>query len=137
MKQKSLIRVIKLPKIYDNCFLFFAQNPGTIPFQINRVYFITAPKPNLPRGAHSHHTTEQILFCIQGKCRLILDDGSRKEEIMLDSPEIGVYLPPLMWHEMHDMGRQTILLVLASKPYDPSDYIRSYEEFKNIAQSKK
>lgn len=137
MKKKSLLRLINLPKISDDCLLYFAQNPDTVPFEIKRVYFITTPKPNLPRGAHAHRQTEQILFCIQGKCRLTFDDGKYKEEITLTSPEIGVHLPPLLWHEMHDLNEDTILLVLASKVYLASDYIRDYGEFKKISNSKK
>lgn len=130
----TLIKLINLPKISDDAFLHFAQFPDHIPFPIKRVYYITQPKASEPRGYHAHHSTEQILFCIQGSVRMVLDNGHKREEYLLNRSEQGIYLGKMIWHEMHDMGSDTILLVLTSDIYKPGDYIRSYEQFKRVAQ---
>lgn len=132
MKNKKLIKYIKIPKICDDCFLIFAESQKHIPFKIKRVYYILQSKPGLPRGLHAHFKTKQVLFCIQGSATIILDNGRKKTKITLDKPNIGVLLNPLIWHEMHRLKKETILLILASKEYDPEDYIRDYSDFKRI-----
>lgn len=133
----ELVRIIKLPKIEDDAFLCFGQTPDHIPFNIKRVYYITKPKAGLPRGKHAHYKTQQILFCIQGKVRMVLDDGKNKEEIILKDPEDGIFLDKMIWHDMLDMDENTILLVLASEKHDPKDYIRDYKVFLNKAGFRK
>lgn len=131
---KSLIRLITIPKVEDDCCLCFAQYPDTILFKIKRVYYIYQAKPNLPRGSHAHYKTEQILFCLKGSIRIVLDDGRIKEEVVLKNPETGVYLDKKIWHEMHDFQEDTILLVLASEVYKKKDYIRDYQKFLKIVK---
>ncbi|MCJ7805529.1 FdtA/QdtA family cupin domain-containing protein [Patescibacteria group bacterium] len=134
--KKSLIHIIKVPKIYDDAFLCFAQYPDQIPFEIKRIYYIFSALPGLPRGKHVHKTTRQILFCIKGKVRMVVDDGKDREEIVLTNPEDGMMLEPMVWHEMLDMDKNTILLVLASKIFDPGDYIRDYEQFRYMLKKR-
>ena len=59
----------------------------------------------------------------------LVDDGSAREEIQLESPAIGLHIPPMIWGTQWKYTRDAVLLVLASHPYDPDDYIRDYEEF--------
>lgn len=136
MASKKIIQTITIPKIGDDATLCFGQIDDHIPFTLKRVYYILKPKKNEPRGYHAHFETDQLLFCIQGKVKMILDDGKRKEKIVLDRPNVGVLLPRMMWHEMHDMNKETILLVLASEKFKAEDYIRDYKQFKKITQDK-
>lgn len=136
-KEKSLIQIIKIPKIYDDAYLCFCQTPDQIPFNIKRVYYIFGAEPNLARGKHAHKKNRQILFCIQGKVRMLLDNGVKKEEVVLNNPENGIMLDRMIWHEMLDMNEKTILLVLASEIFDPKDYIREYSEFLKIYKNNK
>lgn len=136
-KSASLIRLVKIPKIYDDCFLFFAEHPHHIPFKVKRVYYITKAAKKLPRGYHAHHKTQQVLFCIQGSIEMILNNGKRKEKIILKDPGIGVLIDKKIWHEMHNFSKDTILLVLASTKYDPKDYIRNYEKFLKVVKYEK
>lgn len=134
---KKLINIVHIPKIKDDGFLFFAQNPDHIPFDVKRVYYITEPVAGLTRGKHAHKKTRQLLFCLRGKVRMLLSDGVRTEQIVLKSPEQGIMLEKMVWHDMLDMDENTILLVLASEKFDPKDYIRDYEEFLDLVQKKK
>lgn len=128
-KSKSLIRLIQIPKIVDDCFLFFAQTSTHIPFPIRRIFFITKVNTKLPRGKHAHKTTDHVLFCLQGNVRITLDNGKKREEVLLNKPNLGIFLDKMIWHEMRDFKSNTILLALASKQFDPKDYIRNYEFF--------
>ena len=58
-----------------------------------------------------------------------MDDGVKKNEVILNSPSQGLLIDVMQWHEMYDFSEDCILLVLASDIYDEADYIRSYDEF--------
>lgn len=131
--KSKLVNLITVPEIFDDCYLYFAQHPNQIPFKIKRVYYIIGASTKFPRGYHAHKKTRQIIFCIKGSINLILDDGGNREEFFLDKPNIGVLIENMIWHEMTDFKRNTILLVLASKEFDEKDYIRDYEQFKKKA----
>ncbi len=128
--KSKLIKLITIPEVFDDCFLYFAQYPTHIPFKIKRVYCIIGAKTDLTRGYHVHKKNRQIIFCIQGSIKLILDNGKKNEEIVLDKPNIGVLLEKMIWHKMTEFKKDTILLVLASEVFNEKDYIRDYEKFK-------
>lgn len=100
-----------------------------IPFQIKRVYYMYDTGKNVRRGYHAHKTLEQILICIHGSCKILLDDGKEKEIVCLQKPYEGLYVGANMWREMFDFSSDAVLLVLASEYYDESDYIRDYQKF--------
>jgi len=100
-----------------------------IPFEIKRVYYIFDTKKDVVRGHHAHKTLEQVLICVSGSCIIVLDDGKKRNEVLLDKPNIGLYVGPNMWREMKDFTPDAVLLVLASDWYDEADYIRDYSEF--------
>lgn len=110
--------------------------PPDIPFKVERVYFIKDVSEGAVRGAHTHKETMQVIFCIHGDIVIALDDGKKKEKVLLNKPNVGVLLEPGVWHEMQDFKKDTILLVLASRKHEPEDYVRSYEDFlRNYAKS--
>ena len=100
-----------------------------IPFTPQR-YFLVFDVPSADvRGEHAHRTCDQFLICAKGQLAVVADDGNRREEFRLDSPEIGVYLPAMVWGIQYRYSADAVLLVFASEPYDAADYIRSYDEF--------
>ncbi len=106
-----------------------------IPFVIKRVYYMYDTIENMRRGCHSHKNLEQILICVCGSCKVLLDDGIEKETVLLDKPYEGLYIASDMWREMYDFTAGSVLMVLASEYYNEDDYIRDYSEFrKNIAE---
>lgn len=100
-----------------------------IPFEIKRVYYMYDTGENVSRGHHAHKSLEQILICVHGSCKVLLDNGIEKEEILLDRPNEGLYVSQNIWREMFDFSSDAVLMVLASELYDEADYIRNYEEF--------
>lgn len=126
--KKTIIRLVNLPTINDDCFLSVAELKS-LPFSIKRMYTIYKPVSKLSRGYHAHKNTQQILFCLHGSATIVLDDGTQREKILLSEPSTGVILDKMIWHEMHDLNSDTVLLVLASKKYDANDYIRKYPDF--------
>ena len=107
-----------------------------LPFAVKRVYYIYDTLPDVRRGFHAHLNLQQILLCVNGSCKIHLDNGFETREVLLDKPNEGLYISNDMWREMYDFTPGTVLLVLASEYYDEADYIRNYEEFKRLVVNK-
>ncbi len=105
-----------------------------IPFEIKRVYYMYDTKDGVRRGYHSHNSLQQILICVHGSCKILLDDAKEKKVVYLEKPYEGLYIPPNMWREMYDFSPDAVLVVLASEIYNEDDYVRDYEKF--VRQSK-
>lgn len=103
---------------------------GDIPFEINRVYYIFEVPEDSRRGFHAHEDLEQILICVHGTVKVLVDDGANNDVIMLTDPRCGLYIGPLVWREMFDFSKGAVLLVLASRHYNPDDYEKDYGQFK-------
>ena len=104
-----------------------------IPFEIKRVYYIFDTKSEIRRGSHAHKNLQQVAICLNGSCKFLLDNGKeRVEDIILDSPNKGLFIDKMIWREMYDFSENCVLLVIASEYYDENDYIRDYEEFLKI-----
>lgn len=126
----SLIKTIAFDELGDERGrLISLEQKRNIPFEIKRVYYIFGTDKDIARGFHAHKNLQQVAICIKGSCRFILDDGLKKESIILDSPNVGLYIDNNKWREMHDFSNDCILIVLASDYYDEADYIRDYNEF--------
>jgi UDP-2-acetamido-3-amino-2,3-dideoxy-glucuronate N-acetyltransferase len=103
--------------------------PAQIPFTPKR-YFIVFDVPGKDvRGEHAHRRCHQFLVCVRGSLTVVTDDGTTSEEIVLDAPNLGLYIPPMIWAVQYRYSGDALLLVFASDPYDPEDYIRDYDEF--------
>lgn len=100
-----------------------------IPFEIKRVYYMYDTKKDVHRGFHAHKSLEQILICIHGSCKVLLDNGTEKKIVSLEKPYEGLYIANNMWREMYDFSEDAVLMVLASEYYKEEDYIRDYNEF--------
>ena len=107
-----------------------------IPFEIKRVYYMYDTKAGVRRGFHAHRSLEQILVCIHGSCKVQLDNGIEKKIVALERPYEGLYRSNDIWREMFDFSPEAVLMVLASDYYKEEDYIRDYEEFLMLVQSK-
>jgi acetyltransferase-like isoleucine patch superfamily enzyme/dTDP-4-dehydrorhamnose 3,5-epimerase-like enzyme len=103
--------------------------PSHVPF-VPRRYFMVFDVPGKEvRGEHAHRRCEQFLVCARGSLSVVVDDGTSREEIALDRPDLGLYIPPLVWAVQYKYSADALLLAFASDHYDPDDYIRDYDEF--------
>jgi len=126
----ALIEWVDFPPLGDERGSLVALEGGrTVPFDIARVYYLFGTGRGVSRGFHAHRRLRQVAVCVTGSCRMVLDDGTRREEVLLDSPTRGLVIRSLVWREMHDFTPDCVLLVLASEHYDEADYIRDYERF--------
>lgn len=102
----------------------------SLPFEIKRVYYIYGVPTDIHRGRHAHKNTDELLICVKGSCTVLLDDGKEKETVRVEASSTnGLFLESLIWREMYDFSSDCILMVLASGPYEESDYLRNYDDY--------
>lgn len=104
-----------------------------IPFDIKRIFYIYGSDASVVRGQHANRKSEFILINVVGTSKVRVKDGKGNEAVFtLNRPHTGIYLPAMMWKDMYDFSKDSVLLVLASEYYDANEYIKSYDEFVRI-----
>lgn len=106
-----------------------------IPFEIKRVFYIYGSDSEVIRGQHANRETEFLLVNVSGTSKVKIDNGTESEVILLNRPRMGLYLSSMVWKDMYDFSEDSVLLVLASRHYDASEYIRDYSDY--LAELKK
>jgi hypothetical protein len=123
-------KTIELPVVADpQGNLASAEGEASVPFPIARAFFVYGVPDDAARGGHAHFTLEQVIFCLGGELEIVVDDGERRRAFALNDPPNGLYLPPMVWHDIGGFASDTVYLVLASAEYDESDYIRDYDRY--------
>ncbi len=103
--------------------------PTEVPFPPAR-YFVVFDVPSMElRGEHAHKQCQQFLICLHGSCRVLLDDGKNRCEVTLDRPDMGVFMPEMIWGTQYRYSPDAVLLVFASRTYEAEDYLRTYDDF--------
>lgn len=126
----TLAQFIDLPVIADpRGNLAFAESYIHVPFAIERVYYLYDVPSASVRAGHAHKALHQLLLPISGSFDVRLDDGQREEVVTLNRPHRGLYIGPRTWRELENFSSGSVCVVLASTPYDESDYIRDKDEF--------
>ncbi|MCB0164567.1 MAG: WxcM-like domain-containing protein [Anaerolineae bacterium] len=124
------VELIELPLITDlRGSLTFGEYSTHLPFDPKR-YFVIFDVPTIDvRGEHAHKELHQLLICLVGSCAVVVDDGVNREEFVLNSPKIGLYIAPMIWGIQYKYSSDAVLLVLASDVYKAEDYVRDYDEY--------
>jgi dTDP-4-dehydrorhamnose 3,5-epimerase-like enzyme len=131
MNQVSDARLIKLPKHTDangDGELIVAEAAQQVPFQIQRMFTITAPA-GARRGWHAHRLCSQFMVCVRGAVDVACDDESDRKTFSLDSGELALLVPPSLWVEIDVRQDHSIVIVLCDRPYEVHDYISNYADF--------
>ena len=105
-----------------------------VPFSIKRIYYLYDTKATHVRGVHAHHKLEQVIVALSGKFEIKLDDGKRSKIVVLDKPNLGLYICPMIWREVTSIENNGICMVLASRKYEEEDYIHDYKNFINLVR---
>lgn len=124
------VELRQLPHVRDlRGDLSFGEYDRHLPF-IPKRYFVVFNVPGQEvRGEHAHKECHQFLVCVAGSCSVVVDDGRNREELVLDNPCLGLFIPAMVWATQYKYSADAVLLVLASDTYRPEDYIRNYDEF--------
>ena len=106
-----------------------------VPFEIARVYYLYDMPGGASRGGHAHKELLQLMVAVMGSFDVVLDDGFSRRRVTLNRGYYGLYLPNLIWRKLENFSSGAICVVLASQPYEESDYLRDYSNFINYRRS--
>jgi len=131
--RNSDVKLIELPTVQAaRGNLTALELPIIIPFKVNRIFLVHHVSDNEIRGEHAHKKCWQLLIAAAGSVEVEVFDGVNNLIFKLNSPEKGLLIPPMIWGTQYNYSNQGVLLVLASDPFDPDDYIHNIEEFKKL-----
>jgi len=123
-------RIIEFPKIRDHRGnLSFIEGNRHVPFDIKRVYYLYDVPGGESRAGHAHRALASVIIAINGSFEVNIDDGKEQRTHRLSRANEGLYLCPGIWRELSNFTSGSVSLVLASEPYDESDYFREYPDF--------
>lgn len=109
--------------------LVAAEIAKQLPFVPVRFFVVHNVPGSEVRGEHAHRECHQLLICISGRVHVLVDDGTNRQEVVLDRPELALHISPRIWGTQYKYSADAALLVFASHPYDPADYIRDYGDW--------
>lgn len=105
-----------------------------VPFKIKRIFYLYDIPGGESRGAHAHKECHQFLIAASGSFEVLLNDGNTQRLVQLNRPYIGLHIPPMIWASEINFSSGSVCLVLASEAYSEEDYIRDYDDYKNLRQ---
>jgi len=126
--------IINLPKIEDSRGnLSFFESGIHIPFDIKRSYWIYDVPGGQTRGGHAFIDQHEFIIALSGSFDVKLSDGVSVKSYSLNRSYYGLYVPNMIWREMLNFSTNSLALIVSSKFYNESDYIRDYDLFQKIA----
>lgn len=112
------------------------ENP--LPFKIGRVFWISDVPQNNCRGKHAHQTSWELIVAIKGNFNIKVDCGNGSSHIfLLNSPQCGIIIPPLVWCELYNFSSDAVCLCMASGDYNKEKYISDYNSFLQLVKGNK
>lgn len=129
------VRLHRLTQARDERGSLAALELTDCPFEPRRIFAVYDVPNESIRGEHAHRECHQFLVCLAGSVRCKADDGAARDEVLLEGPTFGMYIPPMIWGTQWSYTRDAVMLVVASHAYDPADYVRDYEEFLALVRS--
>ena len=99
-----------------------------LPFVPRRVFVVRDVPRGTVRGGHGHRSGQQLLVCLHGEIRARLQAGGEAVDLVLAADADGLLVGPGVWCAQTYAAPDSVLLVLASDPYDPSSYLAAPED---------
>lgn len=127
--------IIHLPKFLDDRGnLSFIEEGKHIPFEIKRSYWIYDVPGGEVRGGHAYKENQEFIVALSGSFDVLLDDGIERRVFSLNRSYYGLYVPKGIWRQMENFSTNSLSFILASTPFDTSDYIYDYNQFKKFSE---
>jgi len=131
------VSLINLPKFLDaRGNLSFVEEKNHIPFEIKRSYWIYDVPGGSKRGGHAYKNNNEFIIALSGSFDVILNDGQKEEKFNLNRSYNGLLVPNMLWRRIENFSTNSLALILSSTVYCENDYIRDYNEFKNLVNEK-
>ena len=128
-------KLISLPKILDERGnLSFFESNKHIPFSIARAYWIYDVPGGEIRGSHAYKTLQEVIVALSGSFDVVLNDGKEEKIFTLNRSYTGLFVPQMLWRRLENFSTNSLALIVADQPYEESEYIRDFEEFKKAKE---
>ena len=129
----NIPQLFNLPKFLDlRGNLSFVEEETHLPFRIRRVYWIYDVPGGECRGGHAFKTTDELIIALSGSFDVVLNDGKQEIKFSLNRSYYGLFVPKMIWRMMENFSTNSLALVIASTDYSKDDYLRDFENFKQI-----
>ena len=126
----SQCKLLTLPKISDvRGNLTFIHSNDVVDFEIKRAYYLYDVPAGAERGGHAHKLLSQLIIAVSGSFDVNIYDGTHRKVYSLNKPYQGLFICPMIWRDICNFSSGSVCLVLASRPYEEDDYIRSIADF--------
>ncbi|MGC6430073.1 MAG: sugar 3,4-ketoisomerase [Jejuia sp.] len=129
MNTLDKVKEIKIPNVHEVRGNLAVIDNDSIPFSLRRIYYLYDVPSGAFRGGHAHLEQESIIIALSGSFEVLVDDGVEKKKIMMNRPNIGLYIPTNIWREIENFSSGAVCLVIASTPFNEKEYIRNYNDF--------
>ncbi len=126
------ITLTDIPTITDTRGNLAVIEKDCLSYLIKRVYYLFDVPSDSYRGGHAHKEQLEFLIALSGSFNVTLDNGFQKKSFLLNKPNKGLLLPTGIWRELEDFSSGAVCLVLSSGEFDEGDYIRNYQDFRNL-----
>lgn len=128
------IEILEIPKIEDYRGNLAVVEGSTIPFVIERVYYLYDVPSSSQRGGHAHKNLKQLLIPLSGSFDVVLKTKQEMRVITLNKPDKGLLIHENIWRELENFSSGAVCLVLASAKFSEDDYIRDFQEYLDYNQ---
>ena len=124
--------IVDLPKFLDRRGnLSFIEEESQVPFKIARTYWVYDVPGGEKRGGHAYRRNQELIVALSGSFDVVLTSAAGERRVWhMNRSYYGLYVPSMWWREMENFSTNSLALVLASTPYNPEDYIRDFDQFK-------
>ncbi|MDA9804370.1 FdtA/QdtA family cupin domain-containing protein [Flavobacteriaceae bacterium] len=126
------LELLDIPTIADTRGNLAVIEKDILPYQVKRVYYLFDVPSDSFRGGHAHKEQLEFLIALSGSFTVTIDNGKSKKSFLLNKPNKGLLLPTGIWRELEDFSSGAVCLVLSSGEFDEGDYIRNYQDFRNL-----
>jgi dTDP-4-dehydrorhamnose 3,5-epimerase-like enzyme len=129
--------LIDLPKVEDRRGnLTFIEEEKHIPFLIKRAYWIYDVPGGQVRGGHAFMEQQEFIVALSGSFDVVVNNGKEKMTFSLNRSYYGLYIVNGLWRHMENFSTNSVAMVLSSTPYNPNDYIRNFEDYRQWIKGK-
>lgn len=130
MRLKDQYKIVDFKELGDERGnLVVIEGGKDIPFEISRAFYMYGAQGNVVRGQHANRRSSFVLINVSGTSKVRLDNGVEEKIVELNRPKMGLYIKPMIWKDMYDFSKDSVLLVLSDEHYHEQEYIREYKEY--------
>lgn len=132
-------QIVRLVSIADErgTLSLLASPAGRLPFDVKRVFYLHGTALGAMRGGHAHCDQSQLIFCVAGsviaRTETFGAEGNLRADWLLSAHFDVLLVPPRVWLELYPTP-DAVVLVMASGPYEPAEYVRDRDELAAMAE---